>query len=110
MNRIDAVLLTHPDVAHLGGLPYIMGSKLGLSCPVYATVPVHKMGQMFMYDFYLSKCHKEEFDAFGLDDVDFAFDNITQLKYNQTVNLKGKIENRDLLELNYLLKICLVDM
>ena len=49
-----AVLLSHPDPAHLGALPYLVG-RLGLACPVYATLPVHKMGQMFMYDQYLSR-------------------------------------------------------
>lgn len=48
---IDAVLLSHPDVLHLGALPYLVG-KCGLSCPIYATIPVYKMGQMFMYDLY----------------------------------------------------------
>lgn len=48
---IDAVLLSYPDVLHLGALPYIVG-KCGLSCPIYATIPVYKMGQMFMYDLY----------------------------------------------------------
>ncbi len=51
VKQIDAVLLSYPDVLHLGGLPYLVG-KLGLKCPVYATVPVYKMGQMFMYDLY----------------------------------------------------------
>lgn len=32
----------------------------------------------------------EEFDIFSLDDVDAAFDKIIQLKYNQTISLKGK--------------------
>lgn len=36
---------------HLGCLPYLVG-KLGLRCPIYATVPTYKMGQMFMYDLY----------------------------------------------------------
>ena len=48
---MDAVLLTYPDQLHLGALPYLVG-KCGLSCPVYSTVPVYKMGQMFMYDLY----------------------------------------------------------
>ncbi len=51
LHQVDAVLLSHPDVLHLGALPYVVG-KLGLSCPVYATTPVYKMGQMFMYDLY----------------------------------------------------------
>ncbi|CAG7660639.1 unnamed protein product [Allacma fusca] len=89
VNRIDAVLISHPDLIHLGALPYLVG-KCGLSCPVYTTIPVFKMGQMFMYDFYLSKRNNENFDLFNLDDVDAAFDKIIQLKYNQSINLKGK--------------------
>lgn len=49
-----AVLLSHSDPAHLGALPYLVG-RLGLAAPVYATGPVHKMGQMFMYDQYLTR-------------------------------------------------------
>lgn len=51
IHQIDAVLLSHPDPLHLGTLPYLVG-KLGLSCPIFATIPVYKMGQMFMYDLY----------------------------------------------------------
>lgn len=45
---------------------------------------------MFMYDLYQSHYNMEEFSLFTLDDVDAAFDKIIQLKYNQTVSLKGK--------------------
>lgn len=89
LHQIDAVLLTYPDALHLGALPYLVG-KCGLKCPVYATVPVYKMGQMFMYDLYQSRNNSEDFDMFTLDDVDSAFDRITQLKYSQTVTLTGK--------------------
>lgn len=88
VHLIDAVLLSYPDVAHLGALPYLVG-KLGLNCPIYATIPIYKMGQMFMYDLYQSHYNMEEFDLFTLDDVDSAFDKIIQLKYNQSVPLKG---------------------
>jgi cleavage and polyadenylation specificity factor subunit 2 len=64
--------------------------KLGLTCPVYATVPVYKMGQMFLYDIYQARHNIEDFTLFTLDDVDATFEKITQLKYNQTVMLKGK--------------------
>lgn len=89
VHQIDAVLLSYPDPLHLGALPYIVG-KCGLNCPIYATIPVYKMGQMFMYDLYQSRYDMEEFDMFTLDDVDAAFDKIVQLKYNQSVNMKGK--------------------
>lgn len=52
MGQIDAVLLSHSDTSHLGALPYLVG-KAGLKVPIYATLPVHKMGLMFMYDHYL---------------------------------------------------------
>jgi len=73
----------------LGSLPYLVG-KCGLNCPIYATVPVYKMGQMFMYDLHQSRHNYEDFTLFSLDDVDAAFDKIIQLKYNQSVSLKGK--------------------
>ncbi|KAK7103107.1 cleavage and polyadenylation specificity factor subunit 2-like [Littorina saxatilis] len=89
VHQIDAVLLSYPDHLHLGALPYMVG-KCELSCPIYATVPVYKMGQMFMYDLYQSRHNAEDFDIFTLDDVDAAFDKINQLKYSQTITLKGK--------------------
>ncbi|XP_063079658.1 cleavage and polyadenylation specificity factor subunit 2 [Engraulis encrasicolus] len=89
VHQVDAVLLSHPDPIHLGALPYAVG-KLGLNCTIYATIPVYKMGQMFMYDLYQSRHNTEDFNLFTLDDVDSAFDKIQQLKYSQIVNLKGK--------------------
>lgn len=89
IHQIDAVLLSYPDHTHLGALPYIVG-KAGMKCPIYATIPVYKMGQMFMYDLYQSRHNTEDFEIFTLDDVDSAFDKIIQLKYSQTVHLKGK--------------------
>lgn len=70
-------------------MPYLVG-KLGLNCPIYSTIPVYKMGQMFMYDLYMSHYNMYDFELFTLDDVDTAFEKITQLKYNQSVSLKGK--------------------
>lgn len=73
----------------LGALPYLIG-KCGLSCEVYATIPVYQMGQMFTYDYYQSRHNNEDFDLFTLDDVDTAFEKVIQVKYNQTITFKGK--------------------
>jgi cleavage and polyadenylation specificity factor subunit 2 len=89
VHTVDAVLISYPDQNHLGALPYLVG-KCGLNCPIYSTIPVFKMGQMFMYDTFMSHYNQYDFDLFSLDDVDAAFDRITQLKYNQSVSLKGK--------------------
>ncbi len=37
-----------------------------------------------------SRYNMEDFNLFTLDDVDAAFDKIVQLKYNQSVPLKGE--------------------
>ena len=53
---MNVVLVSHPDVAHLGALPYAF-KHFGLRAAVYATMPVFNMGEMFMYDLVLSKMH-----------------------------------------------------
>eukprot|EP00937_MAST-01D_sp_MAST-1D-sp2_P003323 g3323.t1 len=91
--RVDAVLLSHADLAHMGALPYAM-AKLGLSAPVFGTLPIFKMGQMTMYDaFQTRRAVSEDADVpFNLDDVDAAFmrnDSFVQLKFMQSKKLDG---------------------
>ncbi|CAL8467688.1 g7226 [Coccomyxa elongata] len=88
IGHVHGVLITHPDPAHLGALPYLVG-RLKLSVPVYATFPVQKMGEIFMYDQYVTRHAVSDFAAFNLDDVDEAFARITPLKYQQTLTLEG---------------------
>ncbi|TVU10576.1 hypothetical protein EJB05_44117 [Eragrostis curvula] len=88
---IDAVLLSHPDMMHLGALPYAM-KHLGLSAPVYATEPVFRLGLLTMYDHFLSRWQVSDFDLFTLDDVDSAFQNVVRLKYSQNHLLRDKGE------------------
>jgi len=80
--KINYVLISHPDMEHLGALPYAV-SKLGLAAKIISTTPVQKMGCMTMYDAYQSRKNYEDFDLFNLDDVDEVFDNFITLKYNQ---------------------------
>ncbi|WKX88238.1 hypothetical protein Q1695_008124 [Nippostrongylus brasiliensis] len=88
VSQISAVLITHPDQPHLGALPYLV-KYCDLTAPIYCTVPVYKMGMMFMYDWINSLVSVENFELFTLDDVDVAFDRIQKLKFNQTVPLRG---------------------
>ncbi|GJQ11305.1 hypothetical protein GpartN1_g3096.t1 [Galdieria partita] len=87
--RVDAVLISHPDLYHLGALPYAV-AKLGLRAPTYTTLPVWRMGQLFMYDAHQSRAMQEDFQVFDLDDVDSAFENFIQLKYQQIVNFSER--------------------
>ncbi|GIL70342.1 hypothetical protein Vretifemale_981 [Volvox reticuliferus] len=83
--RINAVLLSHPDLAHLGALPYLVG-KCGLQAPICSTKPVRRMGEMFMFESYLAKQAISDFETFDLDDVDAAFRlnaSWTELRFSQ---------------------------
>ncbi|KAK8393685.1 hypothetical protein O3P69_006781 [Scylla paramamosain] len=58
--RVDCVLISYPDPLHMGALPYMSHHN---------------------YDLV---------EHFCLDDVDAAFDLITQVKYNQSIPMRGK--------------------
>ncbi|KAI8987524.1 beta-lactamase-like protein [Mycotypha africana] len=89
--HIDVVLLSHSDLIHLGAYPYAR-SHLGMTCPVYSTIPVANMGKVCMYDMYQSKTNEVEFSTFSLEDVDNAFEKITPLRYSQPFALTGKCQ------------------
>lgn len=83
--QINAVLVSYGDINHIGALPYLVG-KCGLNCPIYATVPVYKMGQLFLYDWLSGHNNVEDFSLFNFDDIDMAFEKVQQVKYSQTVS------------------------
>jgi len=93
-SSINAVLLSYPDIPHLGALPYLVG-RCGMAAPVISTLPIRRMGLMFMYDTYQSIVAQTPFETFNLDDVDAAFEIGGQekryhlIKYQQRYALDG---------------------
>jgi cleavage and polyadenylation specificity factor subunit 2 len=100
---IDAVVLSHADLHHLGALPVILGRGGFPGTKVVCTLPVHKFGQMTLYDYYLNK----EMEGFGslkksdsngdssaphwdLDDLDLAFSKTTTLKFSQNLSIASE--------------------
>lgn len=94
---IDAVIISHADVIHLGGLPLICGKNTFGGVPVICTNPVYKFGQMVLYDLYLntemegidpndnnSKYHEKLYD---MDDIDKSLSNVHTVRYSQTITL-----------------------
>ncbi|KAI8462590.1 MAG: beta-lactamase-like protein [Monoraphidium minutum] len=86
--RVDAVLLSHPDLRHCGGLPIAVG-RHGLAAPVFGTAPIARMGAMFAYDAFLSAQATCEFGSYDLDDADRAFAAVTKLKFTQPATIPG---------------------
>ncbi|PIA16578.1 Metallo-hydrolase/oxidoreductase [Coemansia reversa NRRL 1564] len=87
--QVDAVLLSHPDMAHVGAYP-LAYSKYGLKCPAYATQATHMMGRLCLQDVVRTLTAREDFTQFDESDVDAAFENITALQYAQPKALAGR--------------------
>jgi len=88
---VDAVLLTHGDIAHLGALPSAF-ARCGLrkGTPLCCTTPVAKLGLLALYELYAARRAEEDFAAFSLDEADAAFASVVALKYTQTLTLKPR--------------------
>ncbi|KAJ2718845.1 hypothetical protein GGI07_005556 [Coemansia sp. Benny D115] len=87
--QVDAVLLSHADMAHVGGYPLAF-RQYGMTCPAYATQAVSMMGRVCMQDVAKTMRAQEDFELFDERTVDEAFDNVTALQYSQPVSLSGR--------------------
>jgi cleavage and polyadenylation specificity factor subunit 2 len=87
IDKPDLILISHADLAHLGG--YVYGFKhLGWhTVPCYATLPTVNLGRMAMYD-----ALKALGEGMTVADVNAAFDWITALRYSQATQLSGKCQ------------------
>lgn len=86
---VDAILLSHADLHHIGALPIIAGQKGLQEIPILSTLPVHKFAQLTLYD-YLSNMKNEGDDVllpYDYDDIDHAFHHVITLKYCQHIDL-----------------------
>ncbi|KAJ3270566.1 cleavage and polyadenylation specificity factor subunit 2 [Terramyces sp. JEL0728] len=86
--QIDAVIISHGDLAHISGLAYAV-KKLGLDCDIYTTTPVYDMGRQLLIDIVKSKLEQSDFQLFTLSDIEVAFDKILRLRYSQPHQLSG---------------------
>ena len=92
---IDAVLISHADMLHMGSLPCVFGKAGFCGTPVICTLPVYKFGQMVLYDYYLNRemegvsqnVDKSDLSSnpisFNLDDVDECMSHVTTVKFSQ---------------------------
>ena len=79
---IKVILISHPDINHVGALPYAY-KKFKLKAPCYVTAPVLRFAHLAMYDAVLSGSA-----LYSLDDVDSAVSKMNELKFQQPLELK----------------------
>ena len=89
---IDAVVITHPDIAHCGALPYLV-KHLKLKAPIYATEAARRLGELA-----LASLH-EDLDAvkevttsdgeysLTLSDIVSSFQAVTPLQFGQVLSV-----------------------
>ncbi|GAX79657.1 hypothetical protein CEUSTIGMA_g7098.t1 [Chlamydomonas eustigma] len=102
LDRVDAVILSHPDLHHLGALIYLI-AKCGLKAPVYSTLPVRRMGELFMTEALLAKQAESDFDLFGMEEVRQTFLEHPwfQLRYSQLLHItEGRLSGLQLTPYN----------
>ena len=103
---IHLVLISHASLEHVGAIPYAV-KHLGLTAPIYSTLPVKGMGQMYFYDALIARnwnpgstevrvaVNENGIDTspqlMTADDVDMAFEQFYTLSFRQnlTVNTPG---------------------
>jgi hypothetical protein len=78
---VDCVILSHADIHHMGALPILFG-KGGLDpVPVICTLPVHKFGQMLLYDLSLNLEMEGSSNAVATDEVAVGVAGKTNLSF-----------------------------
>lgn len=84
---VNAVLLSHADIHHLGALPVVFGRHGSSGVPVICTSPVYKFGQITLYDHILNKGMEgtDDVPMYTFDDVDQSFSKHVTVKFNQNV-------------------------
>lgn len=94
IHNADLVLLTHATIAHLGAYAYLYSKYPELArIPVYATSPVVALGKLMTLDMYRSAGLVGPFEGaiLSVEEVEAAFDHISQLKYHQPISLAAKL-------------------
>ncbi|KAL6765646.1 beta-lactamase-like protein [Haematococcus lacustris] len=88
--QVDAVLLSHQDLQHVGALPYLI-AHCGLSAPILGTLPVQRMGSLALQELVSAKKASSDFSLFEVGDVVDAFSSNrwTLLRYYQQYLLPG---------------------
>ena len=80
--QVCAVLLSQPDIAHMGALPYVYG-KLGLRAPIYCPLPLRNEGIYLLANELISKTQREPFTLFDEKDIRATMDHFFSADYGK---------------------------
>ena len=94
---VDAVLLSHYDLAHCGALPYLMKKQFRTKPPkVFATEPVRRLGELTLASLHEDVDKAKDFSAtdetvLTLEEIVACFNGVVPLQFNEPVKLTADI-------------------
>ena len=87
--KISAVLLSQPDIAHIGALPYAYG-QLGLDAPIYCPLPLRNEGMYLLSNELISRTQREPFTLFGEKDIRATMTHFLSADYGNELAIETK--------------------
>ncbi|KAG9395768.1 Metallo-beta-lactamase superfamily [Carpediemonas membranifera] len=85
LNTIDAVVITHFHLDHVGALPYLMRRFTG---PVFMTEPTAVCSPMIMEDFAEIMARKSARPLYTRDDMLKSMQRVTTVRFRETVHVR----------------------
>jgi cleavage and polyadenylation specificity factor subunit 2 len=99
---VDAILLSHADLEHMGGLVYAVkhllhsaGStapSLTHPPPIYATLPISNLGRLTAMDHLASIRLHQDCPLYQPEEIDSIFESIKTVKYSESISLAGRAQ------------------
>lgn len=86
---ICAILLSQPDIAHMGALPYVYG-KEDFSAPTYCPLPLRNEGIYLLANELISKKRRQPFDLFSEEDIRKTIKHFLSAGYEKKNTIESK--------------------
>ena len=88
-NKIDAVLITHFHLDHVGSLP-ILTERIGYSGPLIMTAPTKSIAPLLLDDFAKIQSQRTSINVWGRDDVKNCMSKASLIELHETIKIKSK--------------------
>lgn len=90
LNEIDAVVLSHAHMDHIGFVPYLF--KYGYDGPVYATPPTKELAQLLLMD-YINIIEKSGYTPpYGSKDIKNMLLHFVTRDYNEVTDVTNEVK------------------
>ena len=90
INRIDAVIITHSHVDHIGFVPFLF--KAGWKGPIYLTEPTRDLGSLILLDYIKVSMKQIKQTPFSAKDVKEFIKHSITLNYGEVTDITPDIK------------------